>query len=179
MLEIIVACAENEEGRWIIGNKGHIPWHIPGDLKLFRKKTLGHAVVMGRKTYESLPKRPLDNRHNIVLTNNNQYEAPGCEILASPDAVIQRYKDSLDKCFVIGGEQIYKLFIPHAHKLHVSRIDAIVSGDTFFPMERGIINEQFFPVSVERHDKDMISWREHIHERFGSRATSPVASQQS
>lgn len=124
MIALIAAMDRNR----VIGQDGKMPWHMPADLKHFRRLTKGHVVVMGRKTYESIG-GPLKGRTNVILTRDEQFEAAGCEVLHSIDAVL---KDDRS-IFVIGGGEVYRQFLPHADRLCLTRIDAAFEGDTFFP----------------------------------------------
>lgn len=115
-----------------IGRHGDLLWHIPADLRHFKELTLGAPVIMGRKTWESLPKRPLPGRQNIIVTSRTDYPAPGAHTAPSlADAVCMSDSDNV---FIIGGGSIYKEAIPHADTLELTRIDSTVpDADTFFP----------------------------------------------
>ena len=127
MLSIIVAVAKNQ----VIGQQGDLPWRLSDDLKRFKRITMGHHLVMGRKTYESIG-RPLPGRTSIVLTNDQDYQAEGCFIANSVDEALQLSKDDT-AVFVIGGAQVYRSFLPVADRLHWTAVMADVTGDTFFP----------------------------------------------
>jgi dihydrofolate reductase len=114
----------------LIGKENRIPWHVPEDLAWFRGKTLGHTVIMGRKTWMSLG-RTLDQRVNIVLTRDQEFCVPGAIVCHSVQEVLEHCGD--DECFVIGGGQVFELFLPLADKLLITRIDAVFEGDTWFP----------------------------------------------
>jgi dihydrofolate reductase len=103
----------------VIGRDGTIPWHLPEDLARFKKVTMGHTVVMGRRTWESLPARfrPLPHRRNIVLTRNRDFEAPGAEVFGSIDDAID------DQTWVIGGSEIYHLALPAATRCEVTEVE--------------------------------------------------------
>lgn len=126
MISIIAAVAKNG----VIGRGGRLPWHLPEDLRHFYKLTVGHTVVMGRKTFESIGK-PLSKRRNIIMTRDKNYKAEGCETLHSVSEVIEKCQD--DEVFVIGGEQIFREFMPLADRLYLTRVHKAVKGDTFFP----------------------------------------------
>lgn len=129
LLSLIVAASENN----VIGKDNAIPWHLPDDLKFFRKKTEGHPIIMGRKCYESIG-RPLPNRRNIIVTRDQTYEAPGCEISSSLDeAIMFAGKDHSDEIFVIGGGEIYTQALPFANRIYMTRVHAETEGDIFFP----------------------------------------------
>lgn len=124
MIALVAALSENR----VIGKDGKMPWHLPADLIHFRRLTRGHVIVMGRKTFESIGE-PLRGRINVVLTRNAGFAAPGCEVVHSIAPVLA-YDQQV---FVIGGSEIYRLFLPHADHLHLTRIHAEFAGDSFFP----------------------------------------------
>lgn len=116
----------------VIGSGKDIPWHIPGEQKLFRDFTLGHSVVMGRVTYESIG-RALDGRLNIVVTRNRDYEAPGCRVVESLEKAVERGRVHSDEVFVIGGEGLFREALPMAGRIYLTTVKIHVEGDTFFP----------------------------------------------
>lgn len=124
MISLIAAVSENN----VIGNKGKIPWHLPRDFKHFKETTMGHPIVMGRKTHESIGK-PLPGRENIILTRQEDYVKKGCLTVTTIDDILKRKED----IFVIGGSAIYKQFLPHAKKVFLTRVHTIAEGDSFFP----------------------------------------------
>lgn len=144
-ISIIVALDKNR----VIGHKGEIPWRLSGDLKMFADVTKGHSVIMGRKTYESIIKKlghSLSGRMNIVLTNQKNY--------SSEDLVANSLDESLnlaekhsgsDEIFIIGGEKVYKNFLPYVQKMYLTKIQASFCGDSFFP----IFNEQEWEIIRE------------------------------
>ena len=125
MIRAIVAMAENR----VIGNAGTIPWHLPEDFKFFKATTMGHAILMGRKTYESIGK-PLPGRENIVLSRTMP-ETQGITVIRSLDG-LKESSDGRD-LFVIGGEEIYRLLLPKVQELYVTKIPRVIEGDTRFP----------------------------------------------
>lgn len=130
MLSIIVAMDVNQ----LIGKDNGLPWHLPEDLKFFKRKTSGHSVIMGRNTYESIVEqlgKPLPNRHNIIMTTDKAYLAPGCEVVHSIDEAMAAAKS--DESFVIGGAKIYNTFLPKVSRLYITRIGEQYEGDTHFP----------------------------------------------
>jgi dihydrofolate reductase len=114
-----------------IGADGGLPWHLPEDLALFRRLTMGFTVVMGRRTWESLPERfrPLPGRTNVVLTSDRGWSAEG----ARPAASVEQVLDEHDSLWVIGGGAVYAAFLPHADRLVVTDVDETVRGDTWAP----------------------------------------------
>ncbi len=116
-----------------IGNGNELLWRIPDDLKRFKRLTIGHPIIMGRKTYESIG-RPLPERTNIVLTRDENYQADGCVIAHSLDEAFQKAKDvDNEEIFVIGGGEIYKQALPHANNLYLTLIDDRKDANVFFP----------------------------------------------
>lgn len=124
---LIAAMAANR----VIGRDNALPWHLPADLKRFKALTMGHPVLMGRKTYESIGK-PLPGRRNLVITRNRGYSAPGCEAVHSLDEALAACGDAQD-VYVIGGAQLYREALPHAQCLELTEIHAAFDGDAVFP----------------------------------------------
>ena len=120
MINIIVATSKNNQ----------MPWHIPEDLKYFKEKTKGHMVVMGRKTYESIG-HPLPNRKNIVLTRNTTFKPEGVTVLHSFEQALIMCSAE-DESYIIGGGEIYDLFLPFANRLYITIVDKDIEGDTEF-----------------------------------------------
>ncbi|WP_413378638.1 dihydrofolate reductase [Alkalihalobacillus sp. 1P02AB] len=127
MISYIFAMAEDG----VIGKDNDMPWHLPNDLQYFKKVTSGSTVVMGRKTYESLG-RALPKRRNIVLTTDEAYQAPGCEVVHSKEAVLKAIAGE-NETFVIGGAGLYDLFRGEVEKIYMTKINESFAGDTFFP----------------------------------------------
>ena len=126
-ISIIVAIAEN----LAIGKDNQLLWYIPADLKRFKAITTGHTIVMGRRTFESLPKGPLPNRRNLVITRSG-VAIPGCVMADSiEDAMLKM--DALNENFVIGGGEVYEQFMPLADKLYLTLIHKEFDADTFYP----------------------------------------------
>lgn len=116
-----------------IGRSGGLLCHLPGDLKHFKQLTTGHSVIMGRKTFESLPNGALPNRTNIVITSDAAENYPGCIVARSFDEAMEHCKDE-EIVFIIGGGQLYHSTFDHADKLYLTRIDhTFGDADTFFP----------------------------------------------
>jgi dihydrofolate reductase len=129
-ISLIVAMGENG----VIGGNGHIPWHLPTDFKHFKELTMGHPIVMGRKTFESIGK-PLPGRANIVITRDAGYRRDGVVAVASPEAAVTTAAAAPggDEMFVIGGAEIYKLFLPRAERICLTQVHGSFEGDVFFP----------------------------------------------
>ena len=121
-------------GDGTIGDKGKIPWHISDDLKRFKRLTMGHPIIMGRKTYESIGK-PLPGRTNIVLTQSVDFTAPpGVLKFDSLDAALDHCRQQGEKLvFIVGGSDVYKQALPHADQLFVTEVHQRLTGDTKFP----------------------------------------------
>ena len=133
LVSLIAALTRNR----VIGKNNDLPWHLPDDMKYFMNTTLGHSVIMGRKNFESLPPKfkPLRDRHNIVMSSQPDYKAPGATVVSSWDQALKEAVKSTDKneVFVIGGAKVYDLAFPHAGRLYLTEINATLDGDTFFP----------------------------------------------
>ncbi|MDP1611364.1 MAG: dihydrofolate reductase [Sulfuritalea sp.] len=129
LLTLIAAVARNG----VIGIDNRLPWHLPADLKHFKALTMGHTVIMGRKTWESLPEkfRPLPGRRNIVVTRNAGYHTASATLVTSLPAALAATDDS--EAFVIGGAELYAAALPLADRLQLTEIDATFKGDTWFP----------------------------------------------
>lgn len=128
LISLIVAMAANR----VIGRQGTIPWKIPGEQKMFKKITLGHSVIMGRKTYESLG-RPLPGRTNIVVTRQTGYQAPGCTVAGDLASAFNCCPADENEAFIIGGAQLYRATLPMADRIYLTVIARKFPGDTYFP----------------------------------------------
>lgn len=126
-LALIAALARNRA----IGRGNAMPWRLPEDLRRFKRLTLGHAVIMGRKTFESIGS-PLPGRDNIVITRSHDWSPSGCAVVHSLDAALAAV-ESRGEAFVIGGAQIYALAMPFAQRLYLTEIERDFDGDAFFP----------------------------------------------
>ncbi len=146
-IAFVVAVSRNG----VIGRDGGLPWHISMDLKRFKQITMGKPVIMGRKTWESLPKRPLAGRTNIVITRRRDYAAPGAHVAADVGAALAIAKaEKPDEIAVIGGGEIFRAFLPLADRVYLTEVDLSVEGDTFFP---GLAPAQWHETSREVHQK--------------------------
>lgn len=146
-LHIICALAANRA----IGHNGQLVFYLPADLRHFKALTMGHTVLMGRKTFESLPKGALPNRRNVVITRQENYQRPGIEVYNSFESALEACAAD-DHVFVIGGESVYASALPMADSLCLTHIDATpAEADTFFP---DFDESQWEIVSSERHEPD-------------------------
>ena len=127
-ISIIAALDEN----MAIGYKNQLLCYLPADLKHFKELTTGHSIVMGRKTFESLPNGALPNRKNIVLTRNKEFNCENCTVINSVEELFDLAHEQ-DELFIIGGAQIYELFIDKADKLYLTHIRHKFKADTYFP----------------------------------------------
>lgn len=133
-LSVIVARARNGA----IGKDGDLPWRLADDLAFFKEATRGHPVIMGRKTWESLPRRPLPGRENIVLTHDWSYRAQGAHVYTALVPALEAGRAlarsaGKSEVFIIGGEAIYGLTVPRADLIYVTEVDTEIDGDAFFP----------------------------------------------
>jgi len=144
-VSIIVATDE----RGAIGRDGQLPWRLPEDLRRFKALTLGKPVVMGRKTWDSIGK-PLPGRLNLVVTRQAGLELPGAVVVGSLDEALSSAGDVPEVC-IIGGAEIYRLALPLADTLHVTRVHAVVDADTYFPVPDP---QEWVEVGREEHAAD-------------------------
>jgi dihydrofolate reductase len=127
-IALVVAVSRNG----VIGRDGGLPWHISSDLKRFKAITLGKPVIMGRKTWESLPKRPLPGRKNIVITRQHQFFSEGAVVVADIESALRAAGD-VEEIAVIGGGEIYAMVFPKADRIYLTEVALDAEGDTFFP----------------------------------------------
>lgn len=156
MIAAIVAMSENR----VIGANGKIPWSIPEDMRRFKELTTGHTVLMGRKTYESLPKkfRPLPDRRNVVVTRNDLYklslppDEQNVEVVSSAAEFIEQWSSDAQpdsKLWIIGGGEIYKEALPYCQMIYLTLVQGKISGDTYFPN----FEHEFKKVESDAHDR--------------------------
>lgn len=132
IVSLIAAVAEN----MVIGKNNDLPWNLPDDMKYFMQTTKTHHVIMGRKNYESIPEkfRPLPNRRNIVITRQQNFQAPGCDVVHSlDDALSIGRKNNEAEVFIIGGAEIFKQGMKFTQRMYLTEIHAKVEGDIYFP----------------------------------------------
>ncbi len=151
---LIAARSEND----VIGHDGKIPWHLPADLKRFKALTTGHVIIMGRKTFESIG-RPLPDRLTVVISRDTSYTSPGVTVVNSPEAALAYAEQGLltlgrrdgGEIFVVGGAEIYRLALPFAERMYLTRVHAVVRGSTLFPE---FSMEEWTMTESERHSAD-------------------------
>ncbi len=145
LITLIVAVADSG----VIGRDNGLPWHLPEDLKRFKRLTMDKPIVMGRKTFESIGK-PLPGRHNIVLTRDANYRREGVTVAYGVDAALAAAGD-VDEVMVIGGAELFRLFLPRAGRVHLTRVHGEVKGDVTWPP----LDERLWQVvHRENHDAD-------------------------
>ena len=151
--EIIIIAAIAEKNR-VIGKDGKLPWYISEDLKRFKRLTTGYAVLMGRKTFESIVERlgkPLPERRSIVLTSKSFADYPGVETYPAIESALTAIK-SEEKIFVVGGERVFKETLPLADALELTIVEGAYEGDAFFPEYEEIITKQFQIFNKEKKE---------------------------
>jgi dihydrofolate reductase len=128
-ISAIVALSQND----VIGKAGGLPWRLPAEMARFKQITMGHSIIMGRKTHESIG-RALPGRQNIVISRNPDYKASGCLVVGSIDAALEAADDSAE-VFIVGGSTIYEQAMPMLEKLYLTRVKAVVKGDKYFKFD--------------------------------------------
>lgn len=144
MIALIAAADENN----LIGRANGLPWHLPVDLRYFKQTTLGKPVLMGRKTFDSVGK-PLPGRRNVVLTRDASFTSTGVEVVSSLDDALSLLADT-PEVMVVGGSEIYRLTLPIAQRVYLTRIHAQFAGDAWFPP----LGAEWKTVSCTRHEPD-------------------------
>ena len=173
---IVVAMARN----LVIGRGNALPWHLPADLARFRAVTMGKPIVMGRRTYESIG-RVLDGRHNIVISRRPGFRAPGCTVAASLGSALEAASNTAAEIAVIGGASIYEEALPHAVRIYLTLVHAVVDGDVRFLERRlrGACRERVLHAlaggSVRLCDLVPGVWREVSRTERGADARNPYA----
>lgn len=147
-ISIIVAVDENI----LIGKRNSLPWYIPADLKHFKETTMGHHILFGQTTHESIG-RPLPGRTNVVLSNDKNFKSEGCVIVHTPDDAVNFAKKAGEsELFICGGAMIYKTFLPLADRIYMTKIHHEFDGDIYFPE---IDLKKWKVISKELHDADV------------------------
>lgn len=149
-ISVVVAISKNTRA---IGNNNKLLWHIPEDLKRFKEITMGHPIIMGRKTFESILNilgKPLPGRRNIVITRQNDYDARGADVVSSLEEGLRLAKTLDNKeIFIGGGQQIYEQTLPVIERLYLTLVDSDKQGDTFFPSYKNAFTKE-----IERTEKE-------------------------
>lgn len=170
LVSIHVAIAENG----VIGREGGLPWRLSTDLKRFKADTLGKPIVMGRKTWDSFPKRPLPDRLNIIVSRDAALRADGAEVTHSLEDALAlarirgRCMAGVDEICVIGGAQIYAQALPLADRLHVTHVLAAIDGDAYFPAIDPQAWNAVSSLDVPAGEKDSHPTRHVVYERRGN-----------
>jgi dihydrofolate reductase len=161
-ISLIVAMSENR----VIGRNNQLPWHLPRDLQHFKRTTLHHTVIMGRKTFESMGK-PLPQRRNIVITRDRTYRAAGIEIAHGLDEAISLCKNE-DEIFIAGGAEIFRQALHGADRMYLTLIHAKIEGDVYFPevnwKEWTLLSDERF--EADETNQHAMSFRTFEHIRF-------------
>ncbi len=144
-ISMIAAMSQNR----VIGRDGGLPWHLPADLKFFKRMTLGKPVIMGRRTCQSLPE-PLPGRKNIVLSRDPSFRPQGFHVVADPESALSAAEPA-EEVFICGGEAVYAAFLDHAGRIYLTLVEAEVEGDARFPE---LPQEQWAEVARETHPRD-------------------------
>jgi dihydrofolate reductase len=158
-ISLIVAMAKNR----VIGAEGRIPWHLPNELKLFKSLTMGHHIVMGRKTYESI-NRLLPGRTTVIVTRRPDYTVPGAIVAHSVKEALDACKAD-DECFVIGGAELFRETLPIADRIHLTVVDAEPAGDTFMPEFDTSAWQETSSQTFPADEKHAHSYRYAVYER--------------
>ncbi len=162
MISLIAAIGKNNE----LGKNNKLLWHLPADMKHFRDTTALHAVVMGRKTFESIGK-PLPNRRNIVITRDVNYKKGGIEVVNSLAGALDKFPDQKEEIFIIGGGELYKQTMEIADKLYITHVNATDSGaDTFFPEIIPIVWKEIKREEHKADDKNPFAYTFSIYEKI-------------
>ena len=168
MISIIVAIAEN----FAIGKNNDLLWHLPEDLKRFKRITTGHKIIMGKKTYLSLPVRPLKDRENIVITDDPNDRFEGATTVFSIAGALKKCKPG-EENFIIGGASIYSQFLPYTDRLYLTRVHREFEGDVFFPVIQ--FNEWDLDLSEEFPMDEKLGFS-YTYEIYNRKTTSPGGS---
>lgn len=158
---LVAIWAQDQAG--LIGKKNQLPWYLPADLKFFKEKTVGHTIVMGRKTFEGMGKRPLPNRQTIVLTSDQTYQCEGVLPLHSLEEVLAYEAKQNQPVFITGGAAIYQAFLPYCQELYRTVIDEVFEGDAFFP---SVNWDQWILIDIEEGKTDEKNHYPYRFERY-------------
>jgi dihydrofolate reductase len=144
-ISMVVAAALNEA----IGKNNQLLWHLPEDLKFFKRTTMGFPIVMGRNTFESVGK-PLPGRRNVIISRNLALKIEGCEVVHSAEEALSLLKD-VPEIMIVGGAEVYRMFLPLADRIFMTRVETSPDADTFFPV---LPPDQWKMISQEQHPAD-------------------------
>lgn len=163
MISILVAYDQNH----VIGKQNDLPWYLPADLKRFKRLTVGHSVLMGRKTFESIIRRlggPLPDRNNVVLTRDVKFQYDGVTIVNDLDTALMMTQPE-GEVFVIGGAEVFRQCLPLTDKLYVTEVQAAVDGDVFFPEVDGAEWDETAREEHQADEKNLYAYDFVIYER--------------
>jgi len=146
MIALVVAAAENN----VIGKDNNLIWHLPADLQHFKSITMGHPMLMGRKTFESIGK-PLPGRTTIIITTQQDYKAEGCVVTHSLQEAIEKGRELDEQLYVIGGAEIYRRILPQADTIYLTRVHESFDGDAYFPE---LQEDAWQLIAEEHHEPD-------------------------
>lgn len=151
-VSLVAAVASNG----VIGRGNSLPWKLRGDLRSFKTRTMGHHLIVGRKTFESFGGKPLPGRPHVIVSRDPSYEADGCTVVAGVDAALAvAHSAGETEAMVIGGAQIYTLALPHADTMYLTRVHAEVDGDVHFPRfdeTQWIVEEEYRQEGADEHN---------------------------
>lgn len=160
IVSLIVAVSENG----VIGRNGRLPWKLPADVARFKSLTMGHPIIMGRKTFESIG-RPLPGRRNLVVSSRPKYAPPGVEVVPSWEAALEHVRGE-GEVFVIGGAMLYRKAFPDANRIYLTLVEGEIQGDTSFEILEAsqwrLVSEEFrpadqdhaYPLSFKIYERD-------------------------
>jgi dihydrofolate reductase len=157
----IIVAIDQENG---IGKDNQLLWHLPNDLKFFKKTTSGNTIIMGRKTYDSIG-RPLPNRRNIVISRNQDLKIEGIEVFENINSALEACQTK-SEVFIIGGGEIYKQALPLTSKIYLTKVDANCAADTFFPALNYSSWQTIFEENHQKDDKHAYNYVFSILERI-------------
>lgn len=164
MIDLIISIIAAMDKNRVIGIGNQLPWRLPKELQYVKNTTIGHPIIMGRKNFESIG-RALPKRRNVIITRDKNFSVEGCEIAYSMEDVFELCKNEKE-IFIFGGEQIYKLFLPYADKLYITKIHHEFEGDTYFPE---VNLEQWNEISVQKgitDEENPYTYYFHIYEKL-------------
>ncbi|MBX4197329.1 dihydrofolate reductase [Candidatus Saccharibacteria bacterium] len=157
-MKVSIVVAASQKG--VIGKQGGLPWHLPDEMARFKQITMGHPIIMGRKTHESIG-RALPGRQNIIVSRDKNYLAEGCEVVSSIDEALAAAKPT-QEVFIIGGANLYNQVIDRVDKIYLTRIKAEIDGDTFFDFDENnwkqILSEKYSADQANQYAFEFQEW---------------------